>query len=104
MIKVKVSSEGERLKNILITGHACYAEYGKDIVCSAVSSIVTTSVNAILSFDKNYISYEELKDKFSITIHLHNEIVDRLIGNMLNMLREVENNYPKNIKIRKENL
>ena len=40
MISVKV------LKNkIEIKGHALYDDYGKDIVCSAVSSIVTTTIN-----------------------------------------------------------
>lgn len=104
MIKVRVSNEDSNISSITITGHACYDEYGKDIVCSAVSSVVITSVNAILTFGKEYISYEEAKDKFFIKINSHNEIVDNLINNMLNMLKEIENDYPKNIKIRKENL
>lgn len=99
MIKVKLSED-----KIEITGHANYDEYGKDIVCSGVSSIVTTTVNAILSFDDKYISYKEEQDKFTIVINLHNDIVDKLINNMINMLKEVETNYPKNLKIRKENL
>ena len=50
----------ERNKNsILITGHALYADYGKDIVCSAVSSIVITTINGIISIDNNAIKYEE---------------------------------------------
>ena len=99
MIKVKLGED-----KIEITGHANYDEYGKDIVCSGVSSIVTTTVNAILSFNDKYISYKEEKDKFTIVINLHNDIVDKLINNMINMLKEVETNYPKNLKIRKENL
>ena len=99
MIKVKLSED-----KIEITGHANYDEYGKDIVCSGVSSIVTTTVNAILSFNDKYRSYKEEKDKFTIVINLHNDIVDKLINNMINMLKEVETNYPKNLKIRKENL
>lgn len=104
MIKVKVSDREGKIDSIIITGHADYAEYGKDIVCSAVSSIVITTVNAIFSFNTDYISYDEMKDKFVITVKLHNELVDKLIANMLNMLQEIEEDYPKNIKIRKENL
>ena len=33
--------------SILITGHALFDDYGKDIVCSAVSSIVITTINGI---------------------------------------------------------
>ena len=104
MIRVKVSNKNMVISSVTILGHADYDEYGKDIVCSAVSSIVTTTVNAILTFDKNYISYSEEKDKFLISINIHNEIVDNLINNMLNMLKEIEVDYPKNIKLKEENL
>lgn len=104
MIKVKISYKDNLVKQIIITGHACYSECGKDIVCSAVSSIVTTTVNAILMFDENYICYLNLKDKFVIDIKVNNEIVDKIITNMINMLNEIEEDYPKNIKLRKENL
>ena len=49
MIKVLRSK-----KNISITGHAMYDDFGKDIVCSAVSSIVITSLNGILSINFKY--------------------------------------------------
>lgn len=98
MIKVNISND-----KIELIGHANYDDYGKDIVCSAASSIVTTTVNGILTFDKDYISYSEKENKFVIEINTHNEIVDNLINNMINMLKELETNYPKNIKIRKEN-
>ena len=39
MIKVEVTK-----KDISIAGHAMYDDYGKDIVCAAVSSVITTSV------------------------------------------------------------
>ena len=93
-----------RKKSVIsIKGHALYDDYGKDIVCSGISSIVTTSVNAILTFNKNYIKYTIKDDLFTIEVNEHNEIVDNLLNNMINMLEEVEKDYPKNIKIRKEN-
>ena len=104
MIKIKISNKDGQNHKINMIGHADYDDYGKDIVCAGASSIVTTTVNAILTFDKNFISYEEKKDNFEIVINTHNEIVDNLITNMLNMLQELENDYPTNIKIRTENL
>ena len=44
MIKVKAVSKGNYLQKIEIKGHANYDDYGKDIVCAAVSSI-TLSVS-----------------------------------------------------------
>ena len=88
---------------IEIMGHAMYDDFGKDIVCSGISSIVTTTVNAILTFDKNYIKYTIKGDLFTIKVNTHNNIVDNLLNNMINMLKELEKDYPKNIKIGKEN-
>ena len=104
MITVVISNKNNKIHKINVLGHADYADYGKDIVCAGASTIVTTTVNAIEMFDKNNISYEQKKDNFQIVINNHNEIVDNLITNMINMLEELENDYPKNIKLRKENL
>lgn len=101
MIKVNVLVN-ENIQKVELIGHANYSEYGKDIVCSAASSIVTTTVNAILMFDKDYITYKEEKDKFTIIINSYNDIVDKLITNMLNLLKELAHDYPKNIKIKEE--
>ena len=53
MIKVVIKD-----KNITISGHANYDDYGKDIVCAAVSSIAITTVNNIISLDDS-VDYEE---------------------------------------------
>lgn len=103
MIKVNVLVN-DKIKEIKITGHANYDEYGKDIVCSATSSIVITTINAILLFDEGYIDYKEEKDKFTIKVNKHDDILEKLITNMLNMLKELENDYPKYIKIKEEKL
>lgn len=100
MIKVNIYGNNDKIELI---GHALFDDYGKDIVCAGVSSVVTTTINAILTFDENYVSYQNLKDKFEINIISHNEIVDNLINNMLDMLKNIEEDYPNNIKIRKEN-
>jgi len=104
MITIQISNKNNNINKICILGHAGYADYGKDIVCAGVSTVVTTTVNAIEMFDKNYISYEQKKDNFEIVILVHNEIVDNLVNNMINMLKDLEEDYPKNIKFRKENL
>ena len=94
MIKIKV---GEN--NISILGHANYDNYGKDIVCSAVSSVVMCSVEAIASFDQTAINVKQIKDKLDIIINKKDEITIKLINNMLRCLKEIEKQYPKNIQI-----
>lgn len=94
MIKVEVTK-----KNISILGHSMYDDYGKDIVCAAVSSIVMTSVEGIASIDESAIDIEQSKDNLNIIINKHDNITNKLIKTMINLLRELEKKYPKNIKI-----
>ncbi len=102
MIKIVVVRNNDEVKKINFYGHANYSSFGNDIVCSAASSILTTSVNAILTFGKDYISYEEKKDNFEIVVNENNDIVDKLLKNMLAMLDELARSYPKNVKIKEE--
>ncbi len=97
MIRVKVKPD-----SILITGHAEYDEYGKDIVCSSVSSIVTTTVNAILMFDDKAIKYEVKEGLVKIDVKKENETTRKLLDNMLNLFIELTTDYPKNIKVERE--
>lgn len=96
MIKIKVKKENNKIKEIILMGHALYDDYGKDIVCASVSSIVITTINGILSID-NTISYEE-NSGLSIKVIKDDLVTDKLINNMINMLLELEKDYPKHIK------
>lgn len=97
MIKVQVCKN-----KIIITGHAMYDEYGKDIVCASVSSIVITSINACLKLDNNSLVYNEEKNRLVIDIKSDNKYILLIIENMISMLNELALTYKKNIKILKE--
>lgn len=94
MIKIKVNDD-----EITISGHALYDDFGKDIVCSSVSSIAITTINAILRFGDNNISYEEREGYLNIKILKHNKEVDILINNMIDLFKQLEKQYKNNIKI-----
>jgi len=90
----------EKSKNyISIKGHALYDDYGKDIVCSAVSSIVITTINGILGIDKNSIKVETTNG-IKIEIVKRDNVTLSLINNMNILLEDLEKQYPKNIKIK----
>lgn len=99
MIKITVISNKDIINEIKISGHANYDEYGKDIVCSSVSSIAITTINGILSIDEDSISYEESQDKLNIKIIKHLDTTNKLIINMIDLFEELEKQYIKNIKI-----
>ena len=102
MIHVKVEKSHAKYKKIAVLGHALYDDYGKDIVCASVSSIVITTVNAILEIDRDAVIYKEEKDILTIELLKQDEIIIKLINNMINLLKELSNNYPKNIKVRED--
>jgi uncharacterized protein YsxB (DUF464 family) len=47
--------------SIHITGHAEYAEKGKDIVCSAVSAILQTAQLGLMQVAKQYPQYVKIR-------------------------------------------
>lgn len=102
MIKVKLTKKGDIIKHITVNGHALYADFGKDIVCAAVSSTIITSVNASLLIDENSLSYED-KNGLDINILKDDEVTTKIINNMISNLLELEKAYPKNIQIKEEN-
>ena len=94
---IKVSKK----ENIIeITGHSNYDIVGKDIVCSAVSSIVTTTINGIISIDEKAISYNYQNDKMAITNNKKDEITNKLLNNMIDLLKDLSKDYPKNIIVK----
>ena len=97
MIKVDIKKN-----HIKISGHALFSEYGKDIVCAAASSIVITSINGILRLDNKAISYKLTKDELSIDILKDDQTIHILILNMIDLLKELEKQYGKNIKVNEE--
>lgn len=100
MIKVSVLKENRKYKKITILGHAMYDDYGKDIVCSACSSIVITTVNGILALKKGSLDYLVSKKGMTINVKSDDETTQILLNNMVSLLRELEENYPNNIEVK----
>ena len=102
MIKIKLLKKDNDLKKIIIKGHAMFDDFGKDIVCAAVSSTVITSVNACLSIDENSLTYDD-KEGLEIEVKKNDVITYKIIDNMISNLKELEKAYPKNVQIKEEN-
>ena len=87
-------------KKISITGHSLYDDFGKDIVCSSVSSIVITTINGIISIDEDAIKYNLSKKGLEIEILKNDNVTLKLIDNMMELLTKLSKDYPKNIRIK----
>ena len=101
MIRVEINKKNNVIESIHCIGHAGYANYGKDIVCASFSTMIITTINAILTFDQSAISYTDTNDLKIINIKKDN-ITNNLLNNLVNMIYELRDNYNKNINIKEE--
>ena len=97
MIKVVYNKD---FKNLKITGHAGYADKGKDIVCASASSIILSSINLAIEFNSE-VKYTDDLNKIEIINNINDENVQKVFSNMILSLEELERQYPDNIKISK---
>lgn len=99
MIKIKIEHDNDFISKIVITGHANYDDYGKDIVCAAVSASVLTTINGIIALDNSILEVNNVLDKMTIKVLKNEKISQVLLNSMLSNLKSLVVEYPKNIKI-----
>lgn len=101
MLKIKLIKNNENIEKIIFNGHAKFDSYGKDIVCAAASSMLITTVNAILEFDDKSIIYK--MGKYIEVENVKKDLItNKLLKNLYELLKELESQYSKNIKIEEE--
>ena len=100
MIKIKIGHASNNQVNFLeVKGHAGSAPYGKDLVCAAVSALLTGGFNNL----KNYKDYELKLDegyvlfKANCPLDAHDETV---IETIICGLTTVKENDPEFIDIK----
>ena len=100
MINIEVKKNDKYIEFVKIKGHSGYAEEGHDIVCSSVSSIAITTINAIERLDSKAITYSEDDGLLIINVLKNDKVINTLIDNMISLFKELERKYNKYIKIR----
>ena len=96
MIKVDLIYNADLICGFTMKGHANMADYGNDLVCAAVSAIVTGGFNAFNDDDVSEIALDEGYAKVIVKTENGYSILKTIIV----QLKTVEEAYPKNIKIK----
>ena len=94
MIKIKVEYDINFISKIVITGHANYDDYGKDIVCAAVSASVLTTINGIIALDNSILEVDNILDKMTIKVLKNEKNSQVLLNSMLSNLKSLVVEYP----------
>ena len=81
-------------------GHADYADYGHDIVCSGITTAVFTTVGLLEKLAK--IAKVDCREKdgyIHLEVNQRSELIDTIIQNLIEVLENIERQYPENLKL-----
>lgn len=94
MIAISVRKDG-----ITVSGHAEYSEYGKDIICSAVSTLTQNLIYSIEQLTKDKISYVIKPGSVDIKFRNLSENARLLVDSFFIGVCNIANSYPDYVKI-----
>jgi len=106
MTTLTVIREGEMFREFVLSGHAGYGKYGQDIVCAAVSALITTCVNALetVAGVKPTVEQEAASAMIRVTLPNNMDEVARhdaqvILRTTLQGFEDISSVYPKHMKI-----
>lgn len=99
MITIICSWENEVIKKVVIFGHSEYLEWGKDIVCSAVSGIVFGTINFLYEKYPYFSKVSFSSARIIIRVVVFNDSLQLCLCLMLYQLKNIEKIYSKYLKI-----
>lgn len=109
MIKVRITKKNEKYVALSCEGHSGYDTFGRDIVCSAVSTLVFNTeiaLNEVLKV-KAKVLQDEKAAKISITLPALSEENEKAVQTIFESLeislRRIEAQYKKFVNLEVEN-
>ena len=99
MIKVRFSVGNRQLKGFEISGHAMFAENGRDVVCAAVSSAAYMAANTITDVIGADAVAQAGEASMSVKLNQPDEQAENVLKGLEIHLTELSKQYPQNIKI-----
>lgn len=110
MTTVTILRKSGKIVSVSASGHTGYAERGSDIVCAGVSAVTQTALLGLLKVVNIDIKHESNSKIGSLRFEIPNlpeqkrYEADLITETMLAGLLDLEKGYPKNIRIKEENI
>ena len=104
MTRCEFSTEGDRITGFSVSGHSGYAESGSDIVCAAISAVVTmaeATINDVCGA-KAKIRVKEEDARITLTLPAscdEEESVQAVLAGLLLYLCNLRDEYPDYIEV-----
>ena len=104
MTRCEFFTEGERITGFSVSGHSGYAEAGSDIVCAAISAVVTmaeATINDVLGA-KAKVRVKDEQARITLTLPVscdEEETVQAVLAGMMVTLIHLQEDYPDFIEV-----
>ena len=104
MTRCEFFTEGDRITGFSISGHSGYAENGSDIVCAAISAVVTmaeATINEVCGA-KAKVRVKDEDARITLTLPVscdEEETVQAVLAGMLLTLCSIRDDYPDYIEV-----
>ena len=106
MTTVRVEWEGANIQRLTVSGHAGFAQSGRDIVCAAVSVLMTTGINALESVAGVQPNIWQDEQAAVMGMELPRNLEEKtmhdaqvVLKTVLQGFRDIQEGYPKHLKI-----
>ena len=104
MTRCEFFTENDRITGFSVSGHSGYAEAGSDIVCAAISAVVTmaeATINDVLGA-KAKVRVKDEQARISLTLPVscdEEEAVQAVLAGMMLTLCGMRDDYPDYIEV-----
>ena len=104
MTRCEFFTEGDRITGFSISGHSGYAEAGSDIVCAAISAVVTmaeATINDVCGA-KAKVRVKDEQARITLTLPVscdEEETVQAVLAGMMITLAGMRDDYPDYIEV-----
>ena len=104
MTKCEFFTEGDRITGFTVSGHSGYAKSGSDIVCAAISAVVTmaeATINDVCGA-KAKVRVKEEGARVTLTLPVscdEEESVQAVLAGMMLTLMSLRDDYPDYIEV-----
>ena len=104
MTRCEFFTEGDRITGFSISGHSGYAEAGSDIVCAAISAVVSMTevvINDICGA-KAKVRVKDEQARITLTLPVscdEEDSVQAVLAGMMLYLCNLRDEYPENIEV-----
>ena len=104
MTRCEFFTEDDRITGFSVSGHSGYAESGQDIVCAAISAVVTMAEATIIDVcgAKAKVRVKEEDARITLTLPAscdEEETVQAVLAGMMVYLCSLRDNYPDYIEV-----